>query len=112
MPIGYWKGSGFSILLDMMAACLSGGNTVGDVGRLGEAEYALSQVFVAISMGAAGGGGDAIVESVLRDVKASAPAGEGGEIRYPSERTLRVRRESLERGIPVDDAVWKAILSL
>ncbi|MDR1440093.1 MAG: 3-dehydro-L-gulonate 2-dehydrogenase [Clostridiales bacterium] len=112
MPIGYWKGSGFSMLLDMIAAGLSGGNTVGDVGRLGGDEYALSQVFIAIDLRGAAPGSEAAVEAVIRDVKASLPADDGVEVRYPSERTLRVRRNGLERGIPVDDAVWAAIQAL
>src|SRR5690625_4660470 len=49
LPIGYWKGSGLSILLDLIASMLADGNTTNDIGKLGEDEYAISQVFIAIS---------------------------------------------------------------
>ena len=47
VPIGYWKGSGLSILLDLIAATLSGGNCTREVGKE-PAEIQLSQVFLAI----------------------------------------------------------------
>ncbi len=33
MPIGFWKGSGLSIVLDIVAAILSGGKTTYDLGK-------------------------------------------------------------------------------
>ncbi len=50
LPIGYWKGSSISILLDMIASSLANGNTVSEVGKLSEDEYSLSQVFIAIDI--------------------------------------------------------------
>src|SRR5699024_6926497 len=49
LPIGFWNGSSLSIVLDLLAATLSGGNTTKDIGDLGDGEYAVSQVFIAIS---------------------------------------------------------------
>jgi 3-dehydro-L-gulonate 2-dehydrogenase len=31
-------------------------------------------------------------------------------VRYPGEETLRVRRENMEMGVPVDDGLWKQLL--
>ncbi|NOX65484.1 MAG: hypothetical protein GXO85_06715 [Chlorobi bacterium] len=33
MPIGFWKGSGLSIVLDIVAAILSGGKTTYELGK-------------------------------------------------------------------------------
>lgn len=51
LPMGYWKGSGISIALDLVAAMLSGGRTVTEIGRQGEDEYGLYQFLLAIDPG-------------------------------------------------------------
>lgn len=112
LPIGYWKGSGFSILLDMIAACLSAGNATSDVGRLSSDEYSLSQIFIAIDVRRANPQFDNTVQSILDDLKASTPDAEGGEILYPSEKELRTRADNLRMGIPVEDSVWDTIEAL
>jgi LDH2 family malate/lactate/ureidoglycolate dehydrogenase len=43
LPIGFWKGSGLTIVLDMIAAALAGGQTTHEIQAQG-AEYAVSQV--------------------------------------------------------------------
>jgi 3-dehydro-L-gulonate 2-dehydrogenase len=47
LPIGYWKGSGLALVLDMMGAVVSGGQSTHQIGGQ-SAEYAVSQVFIAI----------------------------------------------------------------
>ncbi len=47
LPIGYWKGSALSILLDLVATVLSGGRSTFRVGQLGGDEYELCQVLIA-----------------------------------------------------------------
>ncbi|MEJ7589515.1 MAG: 3-dehydro-L-gulonate 2-dehydrogenase [Ferruginibacter sp.] len=42
LPVGYWKGAGLALLLDLLATILSGGLPVHEITRK-EAEYALSQ---------------------------------------------------------------------
>src|SRR5690606_23310542 len=49
LPIGYWKGAGLSLLLDVLATLLSGGLSTSDVTAQG-AERGLSQVFIAIDL--------------------------------------------------------------
>ena len=96
LPIGMWKGSGLAVVLDLMAAMLSGGLATHQVGTEPERESGLSQVFVAIRAGAA----DGIADGVIASLKGA---------RYPGEETLRVREENLRLGLPVEDAVWKAV---
>jgi len=48
LPIGYWKGAGLSLALDMLAAMLSGGLATHDIPRASLRESGVSQVFLAI----------------------------------------------------------------
>ena len=47
LPIGYWKGSALSMILDMLATLLSAGNSTYEVGK-NEFESGISQVFICI----------------------------------------------------------------
>lgn len=49
LPIGYWKGAGFSLLLDILATILSGGLSTREITKT-KVEYGVSQVFMAISL--------------------------------------------------------------
>lgn len=113
IPIGFWKGSGFSIVLDMLAAGLSEGNSTYEVGKLGEDEYALSQVLIAIDLRKASGEeyAEKIMNDTIADIKASVPVSEQMRIMYPGEPELLTRRRNLENGIEVEDSVWKTITS-
>ncbi|WP_010234405.1 3-dehydro-L-gulonate 2-dehydrogenase [Clostridium arbusti] len=115
LPIGYWKGSGLSILLDLIATVLSGGNSVTKIGKIdGSSEYQLSQIFIAIDAEKIAGNEflKSAVNEVLNDVKASERVDENNEIFYPGERTLNTRERNLEQGIPVDEDVWGKIKNM
>jgi 3-dehydro-L-gulonate 2-dehydrogenase len=109
-PIGFWKGSGLALMLDLLAALLSHGRATHQITRDPEGETGLSQVFIAIDLSAAGGEAatTAVVDDVLRYMK----AGDGDGVRYPGERALATRRRNLADGIPVDAAVWEEIREL
>lgn len=114
LPIGFWKGSGLSILLDLIATVLSGGNSAYKIGQLGSDEYQLSQVCIAIDAKKIAGDDflSKAVNEVLEDIKASEKVKEDGEISYPGERTLKTRIENLEKGIPVDEGIWNKIKAM
>lgn len=114
LPIGFWKGSGLSIVLDMVAAILSGGNSVGDIGQKGGEEAAISQVFIAIDPTKLSTSSeiDQTVDKILEYVKGSEPVKEEGVILYPGESSLNTRKENMEKGIPVREELWKAILEM
>jgi 3-dehydro-L-gulonate 2-dehydrogenase len=112
LPIGFWKGSGLSVLMDMMACVLSGGKPVCEIGVQGgspEDEYGMNQVFIAINAGA---GASDTIAAIIADLKASTPAEGVSGIRYPSEREKLIRKENLELGIPVNEAIWYAVKAL
>lgn len=105
LPAGFWKGSGLSVLIDIMAGILSGGNTVSDIGKY-EVETALSQVFICIypqTMSTHSFAED-IIQKSLSFMKSS-----GENVSYPGERTLRTRNQNLTTGIPVDEKIWNEI---
>lgn len=113
LPIGYWKGSGLSLMLDLVAAALSGGRTSRMVGEL-PYETELSQVFVAISMDCLPDGAEYAqkLQATLADMQASVPVEPGKPVYYPGENMMRVRAENMEQGIPVEESVWQSVLAL
>jgi len=113
LPAGYWKGSALAMLLDLLAAVLSGGLSTVRISQH-NAESAVSQVFIAVdpsqldnSQSIAG-----TVQEVIEDVRRSVPVPAEGEVRYPGERVLFVRKENMEKGIPVDRSVWEEVRRL
>ena len=113
LPMGYWKGSGISIALDLIATVLTNANSVHKIGTFDD-EVGLSQVMIAIdpSKFNTTEETDAIVEEIVADIQASIPAAEGGQVYYPGELELKTREENLANGIPVIDEVWETLNSL
>lgn len=113
LPMGYWKGSGLSIVLDLIATVLTHGNSVAKIGTFGD-EVGLSQILIVIDPGKfnAAQETDEIVSGILADVKSSVPAQEGGEVFYPGEMELARIRENREQGIPVIEEVWERVLAM
>jgi 3-dehydro-L-gulonate 2-dehydrogenase len=114
LPIGYWKGSGLAIVLDMIAAMLSHGNATHQIDTDPVRETGLSQVFIAMQPAALGD--EAAPGSIANEIIASLhrvrPAEPGKPVRYPGENTLRLREENTRLGLPVDPALWQEIVSL
>lgn len=113
LPMGYWKGSGLSIALDLIATVLTNANSVKKIGTF-QAETGLSQVMIVIdpSKFNTPEETDAIADEILADIKSSVPMEEGKAVRYPGEREMRTREENLRDGIPVIDEVWEKISRL
>jgi len=113
LPVGYWKGSGLALLLDLVAAILSGGKSTQEVSTQ-PAEYAVSQVYLAFDCTKLSKQRsiDAAVQSIIDHVRSSIPAHEGEDVLLPGDRVRRTRSENLEKGIPVDAVVWDLIRSI
>lgn len=112
MPVGYWKGAGLSLLLDILSAVLSGGLSTHEITKQ-KAEHALSQVFIAIDLQQLKNykGIEACINNIISDYKQSVPEG-SNEILYPGERVLKNRERNLKEGIPVLQKVWNEIENL
>jgi 3-dehydro-L-gulonate 2-dehydrogenase len=110
LPIGYWKGAGLALLLDLFAAGLSGGRSTADISRQ-ESEYGVSQVFLAWKPGADRAHLTQIADAAIADLHEVEPA-EGHEaLRYPGERALRCREENDRLGVGVNPETWEKITS-
>ena len=112
LPIGCWKGAGLSLMLDSLAALISGGDTTCRIGRR-DPEHGVSQVFIAVDVARAGGqqAVDRLLDEIVADLQAASPEAGDGPVRYPGERVRQMRRESLEHGVPVDADIWAQVLA-
>jgi 3-dehydro-L-gulonate 2-dehydrogenase len=113
LPIGYWKGAGLSLLLDIIATVLSAGLSTRELSQK-EAEYSVSPVFIAFSLEKLSNypAVEKTIGEIISDFKNATPDESGGEIRYPGERVLLTRAENLKNGIPVGKNVWEEIVNL
>ncbi len=117
LSVGYWKGAGLSMLLDIIATLISGGLSTRQIGDLGGdpiREYNVSQVFIAIDINKLHSVNHVmdVVDSIIQDVKKSEPSNSSTEITYPGERVLQIRNDNLEKGIPMNENIWNTIKSL
>jgi 3-dehydro-L-gulonate 2-dehydrogenase len=108
LPIGFWKGSGLSFILDVLISALSGGKSVGDVTAAGT-EKGLSQLFLAIDAQTLH---SSIIEDIINYTKSSQPMEPGTEIYYPGEKTLLTRIRNEKEGIPVNEKIWNEVLEM
>jgi 3-dehydro-L-gulonate 2-dehydrogenase len=113
LPIGYWKGSGMALLLDIVATLLCGGCATFQIPADTEKETRLSQVFIGIDPGTVGqaGGAASLTDQIVEHLQ-SPPHAAGGRVRYPGERVLQTRKENLTKGIPVETAIWRDVQAL
>lgn len=115
LPTGYWKGSGMAVLLDAMAALLSGGNPTNAIDKVGKGSCTgASQIFIVFDPAQLGGSEftERMADSVTDYVKTSDPAEGQTDVYYPGENSANHRRENLAQGIPVDEGVWAEVLEL
>lgn len=102
LPIGFWKGSGLAVMLDLIAATLSGGRATHEIPADPEQETGVSQVFLALDASSLAAPGETIriVDAIVADL----------QVRYPGERTLETRRRNMTDGIPVEPSIWQDVL--
>jgi 3-dehydro-L-gulonate 2-dehydrogenase len=114
LPVGYWKGSGLSVVLDMIAAMMSLGQATCQIADDPERETGVSQMFLTMNPEAFGPGPRAaeIVEEVVASLHNCPPAKQGTRVRYPGEQTLHAREENTRLGLPVEAVVWDLILAM
>jgi 3-dehydro-L-gulonate 2-dehydrogenase len=108
LPIGFWKGSGLSMILDVLVSSLSGGRSVAKIST-GKKEYGLSQFFLCID---ARQSNESIIEEIIGYTRSSSPVNEGQKILYPGENSLSIRKRNEAEGIPVSEDIWQRILDL
>ncbi len=115
LPMGMWKGSGFAILLDLLAAILSEGLPTNGIDALQSGScVGCSQIFIVIDPRKLGGEAatQSIADSVVEYVHNSNPNEDGRPADYPGEGAVRRRERSLREGMDVDDSVWAEVQAL
>ncbi|MBM1105709.1 3-dehydro-L-gulonate 2-dehydrogenase [Aurantibacter crassamenti] len=112
LPTGYWKGSGLSILVDLLVTLLSSGKSTAKIGEM-EAEYGLSQVFICFDAKQMNSDNrhKELVDEIINHVTSVAPVKEGGTIEYPGSQTRKRREQNMKDGIQINDEVWNTLLA-
>jgi len=112
-PMAMWKGNALSVMLDLMAATLSGGKTCLDLGEDAAKERGMSQVFIALHPAAVND-----MEEIERrmnrtldflhalDVADGMPG-----VRAPGENLAATRGRHAKEGIPVAEDTWAQIIA-
>ena len=113
LPAGYWKGSGLSLLLDILATVLSGGLSTHQLSSC-VSETAISQVFIAIQLKSLRNfpAIEKSIDLIIEDLHKSVPENADTKIRYPGENVIDIRNENLKNGIPVSRNLWDKIVSM
>ena len=113
LPFGFWKGSGLALVLDLVAAALSGGKTTYELGEYPR-ETGVSQVFIAVDVAQLPNGAAYArqVKETLTDLQTSTPREDGRPVTYPGQHMIAVRKENLARGIPVEESIWEQVKAM
>jgi 3-dehydro-L-gulonate 2-dehydrogenase len=118
LPIGYWKGSGLALMLDLIAALVSGGRATHQITPDSDREGRLSQMFIAldpsclhkVGLGSADAAAK-IADEIITYVQTPKQSG-GSRVRYPGEQVLKIRAENMAQGIPVEPSVWNKVKAM
>jgi len=110
LPVGFWKGSGLSLVLDLLVTVLSQGSSTAKITQ-SEKESGVSQVFICIKP-ENNTYTEQVIDEIISFTKTSRPEHEGGSISYPGENTLKTRKKSLKEGVLVDKRIWEKVLGL
>jgi 3-dehydro-L-gulonate 2-dehydrogenase len=110
LPVGFWKGSGLSLVLDLLATVLSGGNSTAKITQSG-ADSGISQVFICIKP-IGNEQKEVLIEEIIAYTKTSMPEQEGSTVSYPGENTLKIRKRNLSEGVLVDERIWEMVKTL
>ena len=113
LPMGLWKGSALSIVLDMLTTVLSGGKSTYQLG-LAPYETGVSQVFICLHQPSLGDTDlhERLLNEIIDFTHSATPVTKGSKTYYPGERTALTRHKNLKEGIPVHTSVWQSILDL
>lgn len=113
LPIGYWKGSALSIILDMLATLLSAGDSTFKIGSK-EYETGVSQVYLCIYPEVFNDKNlqEKLINEIIVYTHDVEPMQSGEKTYFPGEQSAQTRIKNLKEGIPVSESVWKKIVEL
>lgn len=110
LPIGYWKGSALSMILDMLATVLSAGDSTYKISSKGF-ETGISQVYLCIYPEVFNDKElqQRLLNEIINYSHEVEPMHPGDKTYYPGERSSQLRTRNLKEGIPVDRSIWQKI---
>jgi len=113
LPIGYWKGSALSIILDMLATLLSAGNSTYKISSK-EFETGVSQVFLCIYPEIFNDKTlqQKLIDEIINYTHDVEPMRFGDKTYFPGEQSAITRTKNLKEGIPVNTSIWEKVLTL
>ena len=112
LPVGYWKGSGLALGLDLVAALASGGQTTAELAQH-QHEAGVSQLFLAFNLDRLGSREAALakVDAALADLTSSQSL-PGQRVTYPGQAAAERRRTNRRDGVPVDEHYWQQVIEM
>jgi len=110
LPVGFWKGSGLSLVLDLLATVLSSGNSTAKITQ-STTESSVSQVFICLKVDNNEHTAH-LIEEIIGYAKSSRHVKDGQPIFYPGENTLLTRKKSMAEGVWVDERIWEKVLRM
>lgn len=113
LPIGYWKGSALSMVLDMLATLLSAGRSTYKLG-LEPYEYGVSQIYMCINPDSFGDASlqEKLMEEIISYTRDTTPTEPNVKTYYPGERSLTNKVKNLKNGMQVSEEIWNKIIDL
>ncbi|MFX0556912.1 3-dehydro-L-gulonate 2-dehydrogenase [Maribacter sp. CXY002] len=113
LPIGYWKGSALSMVLDMLATLLSAGSSTYKISSRVH-ETGVSQIFLCIYPKLFGDDQlqQQLVDEIITYTHDVAPMKPGDRTYYPGERALANTIENSKNGMTINKEIWESILAL
>lgn len=115
MPIGYWKGSAFSFMLDILGSVLSDGIGAADLNAATKGSCGgCSQILIVVDPSKITDGAKMrdTVRRAIEYIKGAERDEKNSSIHAPGEGSERFHKEHDEMGIFVDDSIWEEIKAL
>lgn len=115
LPMGYWKGSGMAIALDLAAALMANGNSGLEMDEAKKGSCtSCCQIFIAYDPYLFGTKEEiqGMLNKRVAAANAAHPEREGGRVYCPGERTLETRAQSMKEGVIADEAIWAQIQAI
>ncbi len=114
LPMGFWKGSSLSIVLDMMLSAISGGLSVPELTEDAKGEFGISQFIIAIDIKKTMDA-DTFSKKMQRIkdyVLASETAKDGSVMIAGSEIASFLEKHKQQGGIDIHEDIWQKITDL
>lgn len=111
LPFGEHKGYGLALLCELLAGVLTGGGTIQpENSRLGAIVNNMLTFIVDPGRLVDHAWMEAEIDAVIRYIKESPPAAEGGEVLVAGDPERAMCAERQAAGIPVEEATWEEIM--